>query len=495
VNVEKEVRARLAEAPRSGGALIEQIPLRRDAVLVYGVLARLVRKGEIASLATGPGEEIFGVPGTPPPAPRRPGPPETFRMSDENLDRIERAVWKLTEGLPGHRFEELRRAVVARADRLAYEGADPDRAVTHALAELGPPASARSFLRALHGGKNPALRLSRRRARRLLLAVAAGIALLAAVRYLVVGPYRLPEGQISMAPALIPGVEGGDELILANLLAYRIGRPARGDVVLFDAPGQADPYVKRVMGLPGERVEIRDGDLWIDGERLVKDRAFLERVLVPLFGMEGFEEAGDGFRQKETADTGFRLPNGSRERRDQPAIDLVLEGTVELRDLKDALTILVKQGGDVRHQVVFNAVGYGAGVFTGNRTVARGQPCQLEPGRSVRFWFTNADRRLRLELDGKPVAEADFDLEDERPVRFEIVGRSVRDLRVARDLHYTRPVGSPDRWILGENAYFMLGDNSPMSRDSRSLGAISGDAILGRAWRVVWPPNRARAIR
>jgi signal peptidase I len=489
-----EIRRRLAESSCSGGTLIEQIPVRKNAVLVYGALARLARKGEFEPLSEGPGERIWGVAGSHAPPPRLPGPPQTFRMEDEDLARIEKAVWTLTEGLPGYYFEELRHAAATRADRLAYEGAPVRKAVDRALAELGPPASARRFLAAVAHGRHPPMRLASRRPRNVLLAIALVFALVAAVRWLVVGWYRLPQGQISMAPTLVPGVEGGDEFILANLLAYRFGSPARGDVVVFDAPGQHEPYVKRVLGLPKERVEIREGDVWIDGERLVKDDAFLERVAVPLFGMEGFERSDAGYRQKEAAHTGFRLPDGSVERRTAVAGDVILEGTVRIEDLKDSVTLLARVGPSVRFQIVLNGVGYGAGVFVENRTAARGKPCQLEPGRDYRFWLTNADRLLRFRLDGVEVAR-DTIRAGPGDLRFEILGLGVSDLRLGRDLVYTLRPGAPDRWTLGENAYFVLGDNSPVSRDSRELGAISGNSLLGRAWRVIWPPHRARRIR
>ncbi|MHC4940654.1 MAG: signal peptidase I [Planctomycetota bacterium] len=490
----QEVRRRLAESPASGGALIEHIPLQHNAVLIYGVLARLAEKKEIESVGEGPGERIWGVPGAGSTAPRPPGPPPTFRMRDEDLARIEKAVWAMTEGLPGHIFEELRRAVVARADRLAYEGGAPRASADRALAELGQPVLARRFLQKVDRGKHPPLRLGTRRARNFLVTVALIVAFFAALRWLVIGWYHLPEGQISMAPSLVPGVEGGDDLILANLIAYRLGEPARGDVAVFEVPGKPVPYIKRVMGLPGERVEIRQGDVWIDGKRLVKDKAFLERIMVPLFGMEGFERDETGVRQKQPAHTGFRLPDGSIEKRKDFAGDLVLEGAAQLVDLKDSLTILLKVGAKVRHQVVLNAVGFGAGVFVGNETVVRGQPCQLEPGRTYRFWLTNADRVFRFHLDGTEIARAEIRSEP-ADVRFEILGKGASDLRLSRDLVYTGKPGAPMRWTLGKRAYFLLGDNSPVSQDSRVFGAIPKTAMLGRAWRVVWPLDRAREVR
>jgi signal peptidase I len=48
--------------------------------------------------------------------------------------------------------------------------------------------------------------------------------------------------------------------------------PNRGDIIVFDPPvPSSKPYIKRVIGLPGETVEIRDGSVFIDGVRLEED--------------------------------------------------------------------------------------------------------------------------------------------------------------------------------------------------------------------------------
>jgi signal peptidase I len=46
-------------------------------------------------------------------------------------------------------------------------------------------------------------------------------------------------------------------------------------------------------------------------------------------------------------------------------------------------------------------------------------------------------------------------------------------------------------WTLGSNQYFVTGDNRGNSEDSRMLGPISDDDIIGRAVRIVWPPARS----
>ena len=67
-----------------------------------------------------------------------------------------------------------------------------------------------------------------------------------------------------------PRVQAG-EIVLINTLAYRFGTVRRGDVIAFrhDAP-TAETYIKRVVGLPGERVEVREGVVLVDGRELAE---------------------------------------------------------------------------------------------------------------------------------------------------------------------------------------------------------------------------------
>jgi signal peptidase I len=67
-----------------------------------------------------------------------------------------------------------------------------------------------------------------------------------------------------------PRVHAG-EFVLINTLAYRFGPPRRGDVVAFKHEGPTpETYIKRVVGLPGERIEVRAGTVTIDGRALAE---------------------------------------------------------------------------------------------------------------------------------------------------------------------------------------------------------------------------------
>jgi signal peptidase I len=94
-------------------------------------------------------------------------------------------------------------------------------------------------------------------------------------------PFRIPTP--SMEPALhcarpVAGcLARFSDRVIANRLAYRFRDPERGDIVVFDTPPAAeqqcptsDIFVKRIIGLPGETWEQRDGDVFINGRRLIE---------------------------------------------------------------------------------------------------------------------------------------------------------------------------------------------------------------------------------
>ena len=69
-------------------------------------------------------------------------------------------------------------------------------------------------------------------------------------------------------PSMLPALTSS-QFLLVNKLAYIAGEPERGDVIVFRSPSNpSEDLVKRVVALPSETVEIRDGFLFVDGRRL-----------------------------------------------------------------------------------------------------------------------------------------------------------------------------------------------------------------------------------
>ncbi|MFW5786838.1 MAG: signal peptidase I [Halanaerobiales bacterium] len=68
-----------------------------------------------------------------------------------------------------------------------------------------------------------------------------------------------------------PTLQNGERLFV-NKFIYRFHPPERGDIIVFTPQGAPDSkYIKRVIGLPGETVEIKDGTTFIDGKPIKED--------------------------------------------------------------------------------------------------------------------------------------------------------------------------------------------------------------------------------
>lgn len=80
-----------------------------------------------------------------------------------------------------------------------------------------------------------------------------------------------------------PTLKDGDE-ILINKMCYRLHKVRRNDVVVVKHNGAQHNYytVERVIGLPGEKVQIKDGEVYIDGDKLKEKYRFPTMEMVDL---------------------------------------------------------------------------------------------------------------------------------------------------------------------------------------------------------------------
>lgn len=96
--------------------------------------------------------------------------------------------------------------------------------------------------------------------------------------------------------SMLPNFENG-EYLLTDKLSYQFGLPKRGDVVVFKAPPSepcaADEceYIKRIIGLPGDKVKVQGGQVYLNGTKL--DQFFLApgtNTEPGFFNKEGIEK-------------------------------------------------------------------------------------------------------------------------------------------------------------------------------------------------------------
>ena len=83
------------------------------------------------------------------------------------------------------------------------------------------------------------------------------LAIIVPIRYFIIQPFFV------RGASMHPTFESGDYLVI-NEIGYRFGEPKRGDVIVFRPPNNGKQfYIKRIIGLPGEVVQIQDGKVWL----------------------------------------------------------------------------------------------------------------------------------------------------------------------------------------------------------------------------------------
>jgi len=73
-----------------------------------------------------------------------------------------------------------------------------------------------------------------------------------------------------LGQSMEPNLHSTQRVVVEKITYRFVHGPRRGDVVVIDAPDQSEMLIKRVAGLPGETIELRNGQVYIDGEPLTE---------------------------------------------------------------------------------------------------------------------------------------------------------------------------------------------------------------------------------
>ncbi|MFL5339189.1 MAG: signal peptidase I [Gemmataceae bacterium] len=342
----------------------------------------------------------------------------------------------------------------------------------------------------------------------------------------------------------VPETAGDRLLVDKNIFEMR--RPRRWEVAIFRCPSDpTKPYVKRVVALPGEQVQLRDGDVYINGELSRKTLAEAKAMRVTVFDND-YQPKGGGWKLRwrsgqpqewlanmllgEADDrldgTELKWPEANArdgfrwllyrhwlldERQEQPIRDAFAYNGGALRhELKNVHDFLVEMEVEVGGGSGTFAVGLRDGhddvtaeIAAGHseparvrdaagKLLAEGPAFHLAAGRTYRVLFSFVDRRVSLSIDGNELLPA-LDRPPaadrrsvSRPVWLGVQGvaATVRHFRLDRDVHYsgTGRNGVFEPWPLGRDEFFMLGDNSANSEDSRywSIPGVPASAFMGK---------------
>ncbi len=309
----------------------------------------------------------------------------------------------------------------------------------------------------------------------------------------------------------------GDRVVV-NKTAFLVRSPERWEMVVFRLLGEF--FIKRVLGLPGDEVLLKGGDLYVNGRLSRKTLAEARAMGMLVFDQEhapagGWGDRWESFPPKSIGGErallldGLATPHTVTYRhfsldarkcepiRDEYAYnggvhadstnvhDFLIETEVEAVAGQGSLTLMLCDGCDqveVRLPVGVSGTVAAHACLCDRPDEARcltesEATAALRIGRRYRVEFAFVDRRVHLAVDGRLWLSADLpETKDrpgvERPFKAQANGvqAAFHRFRLYRDLHYTQQGNNAVRGKavrLGPNQYFMLGDNSPTSEDSR----------------------------
>ena len=276
-----------------------------------------------------------------------------------------------------------------------------------------------------------------------------------ALVFLIIRPFILQAFFIpspSMEPTLL-GKNGSGDRILVNKFAYRLGKPHRDDVVVFLAPPAAtvgippdSEFIKRLIGLPGDRLEVVAGVVTVNGKPYNHDAI---RQALADAGEFGAAAVGSGVDQ---ADHHVRFVDGGV---------LADKKLVSKERLAEILTGL------------------------------KSSPATVSPGYVIRNGERLTDPTIAEDPDydmkifnGEPLKHA----HGSYPSEFYLQGQPLSQAEFQQDwAHPTEP--------LPKDRLMMMGDNRNDSNDSTNWGPLEARRVVGRAQFIFWPPTRMGVIR
>ncbi len=358
----------------------------------------------------------------------------------------------------------------------------------------------------------------------------------------------------------------GDRILVLRCL-YNMVEPKRWEVVVFKNPlNPSESYIKRLAGLPGEKLEIIDGDVYINGFIARKPAKLQEHLWMLIYdndyepsdaggctgsGDKGFQpfknfgssnwrrssenptvfqletktdeistlkydtEMGNGFR----ASCAYNDPENHSQR--PYCSDLMFRCFIRFHGPDGVFGAALSKYG-----TMYKASVSAAGKMVLSKNAGDGESKLVEkelsslPAGVIFFKFANVDHKLalwfgeeHLSWDAGPSRDSMGPVRSNIEPELEVLGSGrllISHLAVYRDIHYmsarfnsenvkARAIDEPFR--LGSDEYFVLGDNSPVSEDSRwwrekgmgnngvlfRAGVVPRDYLVGKAICVYWP--------
>ncbi len=347
----------------------------------------------------------------------------------------------------------------------------------------------------------------------------------------------------SMEPTLTGGEDYGDK-ILVNRLAYTLGNPERWDVAVFQFPPERKGYeqekgkiyVKRIVGMPGETLYIRSGDIYVErgpNEKpsiLKKPDSLQKRLWLTVYEMarltgpvQDYWDTGTRFWNEKDGGLEFIGSDVKSETKflcevldkaSHTVGDLYISLDVRVEEGMGGISVFLREDEYTTFELRLASEGTPARIWTpvvqlsGTTSIFTGLP-RLEPGTMHRIEISNVDDTVTFKFDDRVIHTSDYtedrpDLPAEPEIKISARGirAHIENITIKRDIYYTgdppggRHADGPHNAIhIPEGSYFMMGDNSAFSTDSRVWGCVPRENLIGKAFLIFHPFGRISLIR
>ena len=294
-------------------------------------------------------------------------------------------------------------------------------------------------------------------------------------------------------------------------------------------------YIKRLIGLPEEKLQVVNGDIYINDKIARKPEKVQDALWVPVFDsnypakqeiIENWEAQDgnwdiskeqlhlikpDGIEQKSYITFKRDITDNSvynSEITDTVSADVMLAFDVVATGGNGGILILLEENGKT-YEIFIRSRGEKKESYVkiSGSIVASNADAFVESEKVSRVEFSNADNEIILKLNDSVVFSHTYDTELSsldgytKSSKLKFGGRNTdavfKNILVSRDVYYSESGewGTYNPVEIGEKQFFFLGDNSRNSNDSRYWKFVPESNMVGRAFMVFWPLRTIKIIR
>ena len=294
-------------------------------------------------------------------------------------------------------------------------------------------------------------------------------------------------------------------------------------------------YIKRLIGLPNDKLQIVNGDIYINDKIERKPEKVQESLWVQIFNSNypakqeivQIWEANDEFWDISAKQLQLQLPAGAEQKSyisykrritdftvynngisDAINGDIMINFDVSVSGMNGGISIILQENENKIEAFVSTVTGMKESYLKVSGSIVKSDAeAFIEPGKEYNIGFANVDNKITLKLNDSVVFSHTYDTDlsslkdytkfSELKFGGNNTAAVFKNISIFRDVYYSDAGewGTLKPVEIGNKEYFFLGDNSRNSNDSRFWRIVPESNMVGKAFMVFWPPSTIKYVR